>query len=215
MFLKKIQFFTFLYFSASMLHGSEDHEHDAVLKQILRAHRQYQQMIAQNPIPEDRKLTPKDADIYHKLRFGSHQSNLKDETKLLLNPNNHWLVNRYDDEFQDNTPIQITMTHYTFEHSMMKSPKAFKIYNPSVQTSKLYALMLLAAGANPDQNSASPRDTARDRAPECIAECEHKIKTLKQEENEKLAVAALLTQTTRNCVLAIVFSQLLDHDTQS
>jgi hypothetical protein len=202
-----------------MLQGSEDHEHDAIIKQILRAHRQYQQMIAQNPIPEDKKLTPGDADIFNKLRVGCVASNLKNETKLLLNPNNHWLVNRYDDEFQNSTPIQTTTNHYACEHSMIKNPKSFKIFNPPVQISKQYALMLLAAGANPDLKNSGPIDTARNLAPKLIAECESKIEALKQkiqqEENEKLAVAALLTQANRNCVLAIHLSQLLDHDTQS
>jgi hypothetical protein len=202
-----------------MLHGSEDHEHDAILKQILKAHQKYQQMIAKNPIPEDKELTPGDADIFAKLIFGYHQHNLKDATELLFNPDNHWFVNQYGAEFQKFTPLQTTMAKYKFEHSRIKSPRSLQIYNPSVQ--KQYVLMLLAAGANPDlKNSRLVKDTARKYCPELITECEHKIKTLKQEIkqdeiNEMLAIAALLTQTNRNCVLAIVFSQLLDHDTKS
>jgi hypothetical protein len=201
MFFKKIQFFTLLHFSASILHGSQDHEHDAVLKQILRAHRQYQQMIAQNPILEDKELTPEDADIFNKLRLGGSEYNLKNETELLLNPDNHWLVNQHDDPFQNFTPLKMTTSNYRCHHSMIKSPRSFKMHIFSAQIFKLYTLMLLAAGANPDQKpSICPIDTTRNRAPELIAECEKKLEILKQEikqdeENEKLAVAALLTQS--------------------
>jgi hypothetical protein len=216
MFFKNLLFFSLLHFSASIVHGSEDHEHDAIIKQILRAHRQYQQMIAQNPILENRKLTPEDADILKNLRAGSYQPDLKNATELLLNPENHWLINQYN-ENRYYTALRNTIVNYR----MIRIPKSRQQPDPSIQISKLYALMLLTAGANPDLEYLKFfRGTDRAFCPELITECENKIKILKQElkqdeENEKLAVAALLTQTTRNCVLAIVFSQLLDHNTQS
>jgi hypothetical protein len=206
MFFKKVQFFTLLYFSASIVHGSQDKEHDAILKQILRAHRQYQQMIAQNPIPEDKKLTPEDADIYQKIRFRSHQSNLKDATELLLNPKNHWLVDVIPEKAINSTALGIVATEY------LNATRAVS-FSQEMPKMKNYATILLAAGATPNKKgSFAPRKTC----PQLIAECERKIETLKEELkqdeiNEKLAVAALLTQANRNCVLAIVFSQLLDH----